>query len=108
MHAWLDAVLPTLAPQPPRDAWPERRKWDTDWQRRLFDAGYAGLHWPQEYGGRGASPTEQLIFYEETAHAPAPYVGADFVRLLHAGPALSEGGNHAEKAGALPKILRGG
>ena len=36
-HAWLDATLPTLAPQPPRDAWPERRKWDTDWQRRLFD-----------------------------------------------------------------------
>ena len=66
-RAWLDATLPQPAPQPARDAWTERRKWDTDWQRRLFDAGYAGLHWPAEYGGRGASPTEQLIFYEETA-----------------------------------------
>ena len=66
LRGWLDTALPALAPQPPRDAWPERRKWDTDWQRRLFDANYAGLHWPKEYGGRGASPTEQLIFYEET------------------------------------------
>ena len=46
LRAWLDATLPALAPAPPRDAWTERRKWDTDWQRRLFDAGYAGLHWP--------------------------------------------------------------
>ena len=69
LRAWLELELPKLAPQPARDAWTERRKWDTDWQRRLFDAGYAGLHWPAEFGGRGASPTEQLIFYEETARA---------------------------------------
>ena len=107
LHAWLDAVLPTLAPQPPRDAWPERRKWDTDWQRRLFDNGYAGLHWPQEYGGRGATPTEQLIFYEETARARAPYVGVNFVGTLHAGPTLIEEGTDEQKAAHLPRILRG-
>jgi alkylation response protein AidB-like acyl-CoA dehydrogenase len=107
LHAWLDAALRTLAPQPPRDAWPERRKWDTDWQRRLFDAGYAGLHWPTEYGGRGASPTEQLIFYEETARARAPYVGVNFVGTLHAGPTLIEEGTDAQKAAHLPRILCG-
>ena len=107
MHAWLDAVLPTLAPQPPRDAWPERRKWDTDWQRRLFDNGYAGLHWPEEYGGRGATPTEQLIFYEEMARARAPYVGVNFVGTLHAGPTLIEEGTDEQKAAYLPRILRG-
>jgi len=107
LHAWLDAALPALAPQPPRDAWPERRKWDTEWQRRLFDAGYAGLHWPKEYGGRGASPTEQLIFYEETARARAPYVGVNFVGTLHAGPTLIEEGTDAQKAAHLPRILRG-
>ena len=94
---------PTLAPQPPRDAWAERRKWDTDWQRRLFDAGYAGLHWPKEYGGRGASPTEQLIFYEETARARAPYVGVNFVGTLHAGPTLIEEGTDAAEGGAPPE-----
>jgi alkylation response protein AidB-like acyl-CoA dehydrogenase len=107
LRAWLDATLPTLAPQPPRDAWPERRKWDTDWQRCLFDAGYAGLHWPKEYGGRGASPTEQLIFYEETARARAPYVGVNFVGTLHAGPTLIEEGTDEQKSAHLPNILRG-
>jgi len=107
LRAWLEAELPKLAPQPARDAWVERRKWDTDWQRRLFDGGYAGLHWPTEYGGRGASPTEQLIFYEETARARAPYVGVNFVGTLHAGPTLIEEGTDEQKADHLPKVLRG-
>jgi alkylation response protein AidB-like acyl-CoA dehydrogenase len=107
LRTWLDATLPALSPGPPRDAWADRRKWDTDWQRRLFDAGYAGLHWPEDYGGRGATPTEQLIFYEETAQARAPDVGVNFVGLLHAGPTLIEEGNDAQKAEHLPKILRG-
>jgi alkylation response protein AidB-like acyl-CoA dehydrogenase len=107
LRAWLADALPALSPQPAREAWDERRKWDTDWQRRLFDAGYAGLHWPREYGGRGASPTEQLIFFEETARARAPYVGVNFVGTLHAGPTLIEEGTDAQKAAHLPKILRG-
>jgi hypothetical protein len=107
LRAWLEKELPALAPQPARDAWTERRGWDTDWQRRLFDAGYAGLHWPAEYGGRGASPTEQLIFYEETARQRAPYVGVNFVGTLHAGPTLIEEGSDAQKAEHLPRILRG-
>jgi alkylation response protein AidB-like acyl-CoA dehydrogenase len=107
LHAWLGSALPALPPPPPRDAWPERRKWDTEWQRRLFDAGYAGLHWPKEYGGRGASPTEQLIFYEETARARAPYVGVNFVGTLHAGPTLIEEGTDEQKAAHLPQILCG-
>jgi alkylation response protein AidB-like acyl-CoA dehydrogenase len=107
LAAWLDATLPTLAPTPPREAWDERRKWDTDWQRRLFDAGYAGLHWPKEYGGGGASPTEQLIFFEETTRARAPYVGVNFVGTLHAGPTLIEEGTPEQQAAHLPRILRG-
>jgi alkylation response protein AidB-like acyl-CoA dehydrogenase len=107
LRAWLEAALPALVPQPARDAWPDRRRWDTDWQRRLFDAGYAGLHWPAEFGGRGASPTEQLIFYEETARQRAPYVGVNFVGTLHAGPTLIEEGSDAQKKEHLPKILRG-
>ncbi|MFM8238358.1 MAG: acyl-CoA dehydrogenase family protein [Actinomycetota bacterium] len=107
LAAWLDATLPTLAPPPPREAWDARRKWDTDWQRRLFDAGYAGLHWPKEYGGGGASPTEQLIFFEETTRVRAPYVGVNFVGTLHAGPTLIEEGTPEQKAAHLPRILRG-
>jgi alkylation response protein AidB-like acyl-CoA dehydrogenase len=107
LREWLARELPGLPPAPPRDAWDERRKWDTDWQRRLFDAQYAGLHWPAEFGGRGASPTEQLIFYEETTRARAPYVGVNFVGTLHAGPTLIEEGTPEQKAAHLPLILRG-
>src|SRR5271165_7043010 len=42
------------------------------WQRKLFDAGWAGISWPKEYGGRGASLMEQVIFNEEMARAEAP------------------------------------
>ncbi|MDQ1458379.1 MAG: hypothetical protein QOH28_3999, partial [Actinomycetota bacterium] len=52
-------------------------------------------------------PTEQLIFYEETARARAPYVGVNFVGTLHAGPTLIEEGTDAQKAAHLPRILCG-
>ena len=34
LRAWLATALPSIPPSPPRDAWDERRKWDTGWQRR--------------------------------------------------------------------------
>lgn len=88
LRAWLADALPSVAPEPHRDDWKNRRVWDTGWQRMLFDAGYAGINWPKEYGGRGATPTEHLIFLEETERMRAPYVGMNFVGLLHAGPTL--------------------
>ena len=102
LDRWLVATLSTIPTEPPRDAWAERRRWDTDWQRRLFDAGYAGLAWPSEYGGRGASPTEQLVFLEETTRQRAPYVGVNFVGTLHAGPTLIAEGTPEQKAAHLP------
>jgi alkylation response protein AidB-like acyl-CoA dehydrogenase len=107
LRAWLAQTLPTLPARPHRDDWPARRAFDTAWQRRLYDAGYAGVDWPAGHGGRGASPTEQLIFLEESAAARAPYVGANFVGLLHAGPTLIMEGTEAQRAAHLPRILRG-
>ncbi len=62
LREWLAAELPKLAPQPARDDWTARRGWDTDWQRRLFEGGYAGLNWPKEYGGQDLPASQQLIF----------------------------------------------
>ncbi|MGW7196270.1 acyl-CoA dehydrogenase family protein [Streptomyces chryseus] len=107
LRAWLAATLPGLPPRPdPRD-WPGRRAYDTAWQRRLYDAGYAGLHWPADAGGHGATPTQHLIFLEETELAGAPYVGANFVGLLHAGPTIAAEGTSAQRSRWLPPILRG-
>ena len=107
LRAWLADVLPTLPPHPPVSDWDGRRVYDQAWQRRLYDAGYAGVSWPKEYGGREASPTEQLVFVEELARAGAPDVGVNFVGLLHAGPTVMTEGNPEQKARHLPAILRG-
>ncbi|MCX7619992.1 MAG: acyl-CoA dehydrogenase family protein [Acidimicrobiales bacterium] len=107
LREWLAETLPTLPPKPDPDDWPARRDYDTGWQRRLFDAGYAGINWPREFGGRGATLTEQLIFLEETTRAGAPYVGVNFVGLLHAGPTLMAEATDEQKATHLPRILRG-
>ncbi|MCU1644350.1 MAG: acyl-CoA dehydrogenase [Nocardia sp.] len=107
LRGWLAEAIPALPPTPDRDDWPARRRYDTAWQRMLFDAGYAGVDWPADHGGVGATPTEQLIYLEETAVARAPYVGANFVGLLHAGPTLSVVGTEEQRAQHLPRILRG-
>jgi alkylation response protein AidB-like acyl-CoA dehydrogenase len=73
----------------------------------LYDAGYAGINWPKEYGGRGATPTEHLIYLEESERAKAPYVGVNFVGLLHGGPTLIVEGTDEQRAAHLPRILRG-
>ncbi|HZM38440.1 MAG TPA: acyl-CoA dehydrogenase family protein, partial [Acidimicrobiales bacterium] len=107
LRAWLTATLPKLPAPPPFEDWAAKRAYDTGWQRRLHDAGYAGISWPQEYGGRGATPSEELIFLEETERAGAPYVGCCFVSTLHAGPTIGAEGTPAQRARYLPPILRG-
>ncbi|WLQ35507.1 acyl-CoA dehydrogenase [Streptomyces castrisilvae] len=107
LREWLAAVLPGLPPRPDPADWPGRRAYDAGWQRLLYDAGYAGLHWPADAGGRGATPTQHLIFLEETERAGAPYVGANFVGLLHAGPTIAAEGSPEQRARWLPPVLRG-
>ncbi|HAM01775.1 MAG TPA: acyl-CoA dehydrogenase [Acidimicrobiaceae bacterium] len=107
LRKWLSQVVPTLGPRPALTDWPARRAYDTTWQRMLYDAGYAGIDWPPEGGGRGASPVEQLVFLEECERAHAPYVGVNFVGLLHAGPTIAVEGTPEQRARFLHPILRG-
>ena len=107
LRAWLTDVLPTLGDPPDSNDWTARRKWDTGWQRMLYDAGYAGINWPSEFGGRGSTPTEHLIFLEETTRMGAPYVGMNFVGQLHAGPTLILEATPEQQARHLPAMLKG-
>ena len=43
------------------------REFDPAWQRTLYDGGWAGINWPTEYGGRGLTDIQQMIWYEEFA-----------------------------------------
>jgi alkylation response protein AidB-like acyl-CoA dehydrogenase len=76
------------------------------WERELGAAGWIGLGWPAEHGGRGATLLQQVIFHEEYAAAGAPG------RVNHMGeqllaPTLLAFGTEAQKARFLPGILRG-
>ena len=107
LRAWLVDAVPGHGDPPDVSDWPGRRAYDTAWQRKLFDAGYAGINWPEEYGGRDLSATQQLVYYEEIARARAPYIGINFVGLLHGGPTVIAEGTPEQKANHLPFILRG-
>jgi alkylation response protein AidB-like acyl-CoA dehydrogenase len=104
-RTWLEENAPRE--QPPEHDLEARRAFDLAWQRKMFDAGYAGISWPRDYGGRGASLMEQLIWYEEFARAGAHDPSTLFVGLNHGGPTLIACGSEAQKSFHLPKILRG-
>jgi alkylation response protein AidB-like acyl-CoA dehydrogenase len=107
IRAWLEKEVPAHGPPPPSGDWPARRAYDTAWQRKLHDAGLAGLAWPAEFGGRGLPSNQQLVYLEEYARADAPYIGVNFVGLMHAGPTLIAEGSDAQRTFHLPRILRG-
>src|SRR5271168_682006 len=107
LRSWLATAVPALPSPPTRDDHWARRAYDLDWQRRLFDAGFAGMDWPVEFGGQGGTAAEQLIFLEETGRANAPAVGVNLVGLMHAGPTLVAMADDDIRNRLVPPILRG-
>jgi alkylation response protein AidB-like acyl-CoA dehydrogenase len=76
------------------------------WQKKMHAAGWVGISWPKEYGGRGASFIQQVIFDEEYFRAHAPILpGHSALNLL--GPTLIQLGTEAQKKRHLPAILAG-
>jgi alkylation response protein AidB-like acyl-CoA dehydrogenase len=74
------------------------------WQRKLHDAGWAGVSWPQEYGGRGATLVEQAIYNEEMVRAQAPSA-ANVLGLAMGGPTVIAHGTEDQKRRYLEPIL---
>ncbi|MCW2946515.1 MAG: acyl-CoA dehydrogenase protein [Actinoallomurus sp.] len=76
------------------------------WERRLGEAGWTCLGWPEAYGGRDASLSQQVVFHEEYARANAPHrVGHIGEGLI--GPTIIEFGTEEQKQRFLPPIRRG-
>ncbi len=111
--AFRDEVRAWFSANVPKD-WVKRRNAEESmearfaylrgWQRKLYDAGWAGISWAKEYGGRGASLMEQVIFIEEMARAEAPPM-ANVLGLGLIGPTIIAYGNQAQKERYLRKIL---
>jgi alkylation response protein AidB-like acyl-CoA dehydrogenase len=106
-----DELRPWLAANAPKD-WDERREESMEsrfeylklWQRKLYEGGWAGISWPKEYGGRGASLMEQVVFWQEMALASAPPL-ANVLGLGIIGPTIIAYGSEAQKKRHLAKIL---
>jgi alkylation response protein AidB-like acyl-CoA dehydrogenase len=77
-----------------------------EWQKRLHDAGWAGITWPREHGGRGGTAVEQMIFNQEKARFDVP-LGPFAVGMGMVGPTLIAHGSDDQKRRYLPPLLRG-
>jgi alkylation response protein AidB-like acyl-CoA dehydrogenase len=84
----------------------ERRAWNAEWTKTLFEGGWICATWPKEYGGKGLSTMEGVVLNEEFARAGAP-MRADFFGDTLVGPTILQWGTEEQKQFFLPKILSG-
>ena len=97
----MTATPPGAEPEDDEDA---HYRWRRDFQRELAQGGWAAVHWPVEYGGRGATLTESAIFFEELGRSGAP-LPANVLGLLLAGPTIMTWGTPEQKERYLTPIL---
>src|SRR3954464_611206 len=102
LRGWLAENPPP--PEPAEGGEDASYAWRRDWQRTLYDAGWAAPAWPAEYGGRGASLTESAIYFEEIGRARVP-LPANVLGLLLGGPTLMVWGTDERKDRFLAPIL---
>ncbi|MBM4255272.1 MAG: hypothetical protein FJ147_05180 [Deltaproteobacteria bacterium] len=109
VRRWLEAnITPDLCVD---DAMDERVSGDREtferrvtWQKKLNAAGWVGLSWPQQYGGRGATLMEQIIFNDEYSQVRAPVLPG-YMGVSLAGPTIMQWGTEEQKRYFLPRIL---
>jgi len=101
VREWLEANVET---PPDTDDLAESVAWGRAWQAKLAGAGWVGINWPEEYGGRGASPVEVAIFNAEYARSGAPQL-VNRVGINLAGPTLLAHGTPEQCRRWLPAIV---
>jgi alkylation response protein AidB-like acyl-CoA dehydrogenase len=108
IRAWLDANLDPGVVGTTLGDWerPEVLDRMRAWNRKLADAGYAALAWPEEYGGRGAGIMEQVVLVEEMHRAGAPGT-LNPIGISNIAPAVMQHGTEDQKRRFLPPMLRG-
>jgi alkylation response protein AidB-like acyl-CoA dehydrogenase len=102
LRGWLAENQP--GEPPPGEGEEASYEWRRNFQRRLAEGGWAAVHWPVEYGGRGVTLTQSAIFFEELARARAP-LPANALGLLLAGPTIMIWGTPEQKERHLAPIV---
>ncbi|MDW5596807.1 acyl-CoA dehydrogenase family protein [Conexibacter stalactiti] len=100
LRGWIAAHHPGADPAGEEESF----AWRVGWQRALAEGGWAAVHWPPEFGGRGATLVESAIFNEELARARAPQP-ANVLGLLLGGPTLMVHGTPEQQERFLPGIV---
>jgi len=106
LRTWLEANTPkgsshTDDPfmEDSLEDWQHRR----EWHRKMHAAGWVGISWPTEYGGRGATLTQSLIYEEELSRARTPRL-LNGLGIALVGPTLMHWGTEQQKKRYIPKI----
>jgi alkylation response protein AidB-like acyl-CoA dehydrogenase len=103
VRKWLEENHPGPSPEGDDDAEFAFRR---EWQRKMHEAGWAGISWPEEYGGKGATLIEQAIFNEELGRQRVP-LPANVLGLVMGGPVVIAHGREEQKERYLDPILSG-
>jgi alkylation response protein AidB-like acyl-CoA dehydrogenase len=103
VRTWLQENHPGPSPEGDDQAEFEFRR---AWQKTMHGAGWAGISWPEEYGGKGATLIEQAIFNEELGRQRVP-LPANVLGLVMGGPVVIAHGNQDQKERYLDPILSG-
>ncbi|MBW2063138.1 MAG: acyl-CoA dehydrogenase family protein [Deltaproteobacteria bacterium] len=107
-RAWLEKTFPKDEPPPKTDTIEERAVAYRSFQKKLYDAGYAGIRYDKEYGGRGGTVMEEIIVAEELSpYAETHGYGTNAIGFGMGGPTINAQGTDEQKKEFLPKLLDG-
>src|SRR5713101_8310579 len=108
-RSWLSANLPKAGKaedgmdfmrESSADDWKRR----LEWHKKMHAGGWVGISWPKEYGGRGATLTQQIIYNEELAKVNSPML-VNGLGIMLVGPTIIHWGTEEQKKRYVPKIL---
>ena len=108
VRTWLEANQPPPLTDGEKENITDEVLWERlkAWHKKLYHAGWAGLTWPKEYGGKGATFVEQVIFQQEMGRLNLP-MGSNVLGVIMTGPAIMQWGTDEQKKRYLNPILSG-
>ncbi|KMY54400.1 acyl-CoA dehydrogenase [Bacillus sp. FJAT-27231] len=108
-RTWLENNLPDGWLDGKRDIPEDKEQYSEflrNWQRKLYEGGWAAIAWPKKYGGREASLIEEIIYQQEMVRVKAPPL-VNYVGIHMVGPTLMQIGTEEQKEAYIQKILTG-